>query len=161
MKKTLFFGLVILAAAAFFLYPKAPQMTGIENFKLPKMDARTLTIQGDAKFTNPNFFGLTVEGYEIDVLVSEKKVGQIESNEKRPIEPKTDFSIPVTVTFEKREVFGGSGFFRNLIKSAVDNEMKAHYKGEVRVSVLGMVFPVAVDYTQNLLKHGLGDEVVD
>lgn len=128
-------------------------MKGLEHFKTPRMDAQTITLQGDAVFTNPNLFGLTIEAYEIDVLISEKKVGRIESKESRQIEPKTDFSIPVTATLQRKEVFGGGGFFKNLIQSAVAQQMNVRYKGVVRVSVLGIGLPVEVDYTQNLLQQ--------
>ena len=61
------------------------------------------------------------------------------------------------VTFETKEVLGGGGFLKNLIKSTLDNDLVVRYKGTVDVKVLGIGIPVPVDYSQKLVDFSFND----
>ena len=79
MKKlfgTLIFILVI-GAAVYFLFPKAPDLIGIKPTNFPSFKGKISTLNAEAKFDNTNYFGLTLVGHDIDVFIAGKQVGNV------------------------------------------------------------------------------------
>ena len=143
--------LTILGVAGYFLFPKAPDLIGIKPTNLPSFKGKTSTLNAEAKFDNTNYFGLTLVGHDIDVFIGDKQVGNVTQTETKSIPARDKFSIPVKVSFETSQIFGGGGFLKNLIKTAVDSDLVINYKGTVDVKVLGLGIPVKVDYSQKLI----------
>ena len=77
--------LVVLGTVAYVMFPKAPDLIGIKPTKLPKFSNRLTTLDAEAKFDNQNFFGLTLVGHNIDVIISDKRVGNVAQTETRSI----------------------------------------------------------------------------
>ena len=71
---------------------------------------------------------------------------------------KSDFTIPVELDFDRKEVFGGGGFLKNAVKAFMDDDLEIQYKGTVDVEVLGIGIPVDVDYSQPIAGIKLGND---
>jgi len=158
MKKTLFALIFALIAAAFLLYPKAPEMQGVKWLQIPNITKTTSTIKAEVKFHNANFFGLTLKDHNIDVIIADKKIGNISQSASRSIPMRSDFTIPVELEVKRKEILGGSGFLQNAAKAFLDNDLNIQYKGTVDVEILGIGIPVKVDYTEPLAGMKVGNQ---
>lgn len=161
MKKILLPLIFALIAGAFLLYPKAPEVQGVKWLELPNLTKSNAKIKAEVKFNNPNFFSLTLKDHDIDVIIADKKIGDISQSESRLVPMRSDFTIPVELGFEREEIFGRGNFLKNITNAAkafMDNDLTIHYKGTVDVEVLGIGIPVSVDYSQPIAGIKLGNE---
>ena len=160
MKKfvTVLVVLFVLVGGGYIFFPKAPEMTGIKKIGLPNFGKKEVSIKVEAKFNNPNYYGLTLTGHDIDVYITDKKVGNVTQTEERLIPGKENFTIPLKITFDGSEVLGGQGFLKGLLSSFVDNDMTIRYKGTVTVKAFGLNIPVPIDYSEKLFENNLKSE---
>lgn len=151
--------LVIIGAVGYVLFPKAPDLVGVKPTEAPSLTKKIIVLKADAQFDNKNYFGLTLVGHDIDVFVGDKKVGNVSQTMERKIPAREKFNVPVKVTFNRNEVLGGAGFFKNALKFALNNDLIITYKGTVDVNVLGIGIPVPVDYSQKLVDFSFNNPV--
>ena len=154
MKKFLFALLVILSLAAFFLYPKAPKFVRINTIDFSALKDNKLKTELD--FTNPNYFSLELIHQDIQVFVSDRHIGNISQDDNRSIHSKENFSLPIDLEFDKKEVFGKTGFLKSLISSTINDNLNVRFSGTIKVKVLGITLPVPVDHSQKILENPLG-----
>jgi len=153
MKKFLLALLVIIAVATFFLYPKAPEFVRVNTVDLSALKDNKL--KTELEFTNPNYFSLELIHQDIQVFVSDRHIGNISQDDHRSIHSKENFSLPIDLEFNKKEVFGKTGFLKSLISSTMNDKLNIRFSGTIKVKVLGITLPVPVDHSQKLLENPL------
>jgi LEA14-like dessication related protein len=147
--------LALLGAIGYIFYPKTPQFVDIKMKSLPNFTQDQITIDGEAQFMNPNNFGITLQGHDIEVSIKGIQIGELTQKEEQKIAANTAFAVPVKLSFKKSDVFQSDDL---LLQAAITifggEELKIRFKGMVNIQVLGFIkIPMPIDYSESILKY--------
>lgn len=137
----LFFGFVACSG------PQDPIFKRMENLMVTELKIDKITIRGDALYYNPNGVGGNLVSTDINVIANEVEVGKVTQTADSKIEAKSEFAIPVEISFPPSEVFKNekdvmSGLFNALLYKKLD----VRYEGQITISILGIDVDVPVEY---------------
>lgn len=106
---------------------------GIESVKMPKMDDKEILVDLSFKLENPNNFNIKLKPSQIEVFVSDKKIGTIHLDKKIVFKKKKEniYSTQIKVKLE-------DGAFFSLFKLALKDEIPVRFKGKIKGSVFGI-----------------------
>jgi len=155
MKKILVLIIIgLIGFIGYLFYPKEPEFVKITNIGLK--DVFSGKLRTELEFTNPNKLGLEVVSQDIEVFISDKKLGEVHQKTSTIIEPGENFTLPLEIEFDSKEVFGKTGFGKNLWRSFVDDNLVAQFSGTLTVKVLGLSIPVPIEYEEKLMDRSSG-----
>jgi LEA14-like dessication related protein len=147
MKRTLFIlCAIVLVASSCKVLP--PVYKGMQNPKLERVGLTGLKFGAEVTFYNPNGIKCRIRDIALDVALDDKQVGTVGEKCDVQVKRKSDFTIPVGVTLNPQGTI-----FENLstiFEIFRDKESTLTLKGNVQVKVLGINFPIPVQYVQRV-----------
>ena len=145
MKKLIFLLMII---AAFSCKPDYEEINfqGLENIKVEKVTSSNITLSADAQFYNPNGQKLTLKNVDVEILIKEEVVGHINQELNVAIAAKSDFEVPLKVSFSLKKL----NFYGGIFDYLAGNAIKTGFKGNMKVSYFGVLKTVPIDYQTEL-----------
>lgn len=149
MKKISFLFLIIhILIIAACNAPQAPEFKNVENVKIAGFGGNSVTLTGDALFNNPNSFGLTITGADLDIFVDGDKVGHIDQVAKATVNAKSDFAVPLKTLLSLSESSKGL-IGKALTVLGNKGKVKTKIKGTITVDALGIPIPIPVEHEED------------
>ena len=143
MKNILQLSVIIffLASCAFH----TPEFRGDENFKLEKIDGKTIQFNAGAKVYNGNWFGVKIKPSMLDLYVEDQFIGKVHLDKKVKMKSKreTDLSAPFTAQLE-------DGAMLKLLKHATKSEINVRLRGKVKAGVFIFSKKFEMDETKTI-----------
>ena len=131
--------------------PKSPSFINLDNVKILSANARTVVLQGDAIFNNPNAIAGKLTKTDIHIKINDLDITDIEQTTSIDVPKNSNFTVPVNFSFNPKKLTqDNDGFLQNAIKSFLSNELTIEYAGCVTIEVLGIGFDVPIDYTEKV-----------
>lgn len=119
-----------------------PEFKYVHNVKVNKVTGEEVLLSAEAVFYNPNDMRMKLRAVDVDVFVSDKKVGKIEQDLKTTIPALEEFTVPFKATFNIKEM----GVMNTLLGLIGGQKFPVKYDGHIKVSVYGIPFRVPVEY---------------
>jgi len=79
---------------------------------------------------------------DVDILLKEEVVGHISQDLDITVPAKSDFEVPLKVSFSPNKLSFYSGVFNYIIGKPIETE----FKGEMKVTYFGIVQKIPVEY---------------
>ncbi|MEM7103166.1 MAG: LEA type 2 family protein [Bacteroidota bacterium] len=130
--------------------PQNPTFKGMQNVKFKSAsfgEGFNVRLSGDAILENPNSFGITVTGLDLDVFAEDKKMSRVEQDVSASIGANSDFSLPIILDIPLKELAGHLEKPKNfnLLKK---KEVKIKLEGYIIVSAAGVNIRVPMTYEE-------------
>lgn len=131
--------------------PESPTFQKLDNVNLSSINSTKTELTANAVFHNPNNINGILTHTNIKVIVNEVEVSEIDQDFDINIPKSSNFSIPINISFNPKEIFReNEGFLKNLLRTWVNDEMKIQYLGTVTIKVLGISFKIPIDHTEDV-----------
>lgn len=150
MKKILlsFIPLVIISSCS---SPKEPEFVEVKNVVITEKKHDHINFSGDVVLYNPNNIGITMTGLNLKILVNDIHITAMNQVLTSEIEPKSNFSVPVTADFDLQDlVENKDNFLSEIVKIMQSKKVDVHYLGEAKFKLKGINFTIPVDYTSEM-----------
>lgn len=123
--------------------PQEPVFKRITNIEVQEISGGSVTVAAQALYFNPNSIGGSLNTLQVDVWANENKIGTIDQDLDLAIQPNSDFTIPIVITFPLSELAKDQGnLIGGLIKAMLNKRVDMEYKGTLFVSLAGIRFKV-------------------
>jgi len=146
MRKLILFIIVVSVAVGCKKPEEPPVFKGVGNVKVTKVEGTNAYINADAYFHNPNDIKLNIRKVDIHVHLDGKPIGVINETVKTKVPAKSDFAVPLNVTFNLKD----TGILKNLLGFIGGNKREVRYTGFISVSAYGLPVKVKVDHTEEV-----------
>lgn len=103
-------------------------------------------LTAEAVFYNPNDASGKLKGIAVDIFVNGKKAGSIDKDYKIKIPAKSEFSVPLEVKLNMKEL----GTVETLLGVLGAKKFDVRYQGNLKLSYHGLPLKVPVDYTSEV-----------
>lgn len=123
-----------------------PEFLGMNNIRITKVTGKEAILKAEANFYNPNDQSVRLKEVKVDIEVDNKLVGVIDEQMRLKIPAKDKFSVPLSASFDIRDL----GLLNGIISVLGGKTINVHYKGYVRVSVHGYPTKVPVDFEEEI-----------
>ncbi|MEQ9306285.1 MAG: LEA type 2 family protein [Marinoscillum sp.] len=123
-----------------------PDFLGMNNIRVTKVTGKEAILKAEANFYNPNDQSVRLKEVKVDIEVDNKLVGVIDEQMRLKIPAKDKFSVPLSASFDIRDL----GLLNGIISVLGGKTINVHYKGYVRVSVHGYPTKVPVDFEEEI-----------
>lgn len=121
------------------------QFREAENFKLDKIEGRTISVSFDAILNNPNGYNLKVKPSSFDLYINGSHVGIIRLDEKIKIIKRSESTVAVPVTAELL-----NGALPKLMAGALKKTASVRLVGSVRGGVFIFSKKTKIDETREI-----------
>jgi len=122
------------------------EFKGIDNVSLKKIEGTKAYISAEAFFYNPNDIAMKLRQVKVGLEVDGKKVADVDQEKNVKIAAKSDFSVPLNVTFDLKE----SGLLDNILTLLGGKKKKLRFSGHIKASVYGVPFKAPIDHEEEL-----------
>ncbi len=133
--------------------PTEPEFLDLENVKLKgaKRDG-TLVITADARFYNPNGFGLKTTGLDFDAFIDERHVAIVQQTVSTEVPARSEFVLPVEINVPLKKVYEDLGDLLGGLLSRKKQEVRLRLEGKILVEALGveLVVPFRHEETREI-----------
>lgn len=119
------------------------QFKGVEDFKMPKIDDKEILLNLAFKVNNPNKFKIKVKPSNVDLFVSDSKLGTVFLDEKVVFKKKVEGVYQTSLRLKLAD-----GVFFELMKLMGKKEIPLRIKGKVKGSVYGITKKMDIDRIQ-------------
>lgn len=119
------------------------EFKGVEDFKMPKMDNKEILLDLAFKVNNPNKFKIKVKPCNVDLFVSDSKLGTVFLDDKVVFKKKSEGLYKTSLRLKLAD-----GVFFELMKLMVKKEIPLRIKGKVKGSVYGITKKMDIDRVQ-------------
>ena len=123
-----------------------PVFKGVNEIKTSKLSGTDLTLKAKAIFNNPNDSGLKLKKVGIDVFIEGNKVGHVTHIESVKIRPNSDFTVPLNIDVNLKEL----GLINGIFGMLTGKKMKAEFIGNISVGKNLISIKVPVKHTEML-----------
>lgn len=125
-----------------------PEFVRLDNIKVMDSNSKNITLSADALFLNKNDVGGTLKTDNLKVYINDNEVATLISDEF-DVPKRKNFTIPLTVKVDTEKLIDKNSL-GGLLGSLISQNLKVHYKGEIKYKVMGYSSTYLVDETQNL-----------
>ncbi len=132
-----FFAILILAACGSI---KEPNLRGIENVRVDKINSATSTMRLDLRYFNPNKFRVKLKNASGDAWLEGKKLGSFSLDSAVYVSANSDFTLPVTLEVDMRRVLS------NTLTLLLSNEVTLKIDGTARIGKSGITINYPLKY---------------
>lgn len=127
----------------FIISCKPKEEIVLRNVRDIVIDANTEpTLRAQAILYNPNNIRLKLRSAKIDVYVNGKKSGRIDQELKMMIPAKAEFSVPLEVKLNIKEL----GLMDTILGMLGGKKLNVEYKGSIRVTYKGIPIRIPVNH---------------
>ncbi len=150
MKNILYFSFLVLLITSCSVQ-KEPIFIKVDNVKVISFASDTIKLKADAFFENPNDVGGKISTDEIKILINEKEVAQVFSEEFK-VPARQEFSIPLIAHIPTKNILNSNknGVLGGLLNSLLTNKVNVRIKGNLEYVVFGFKREFLVDKTQEI-----------
>lgn len=110
---------------------------------MPKMDNKEILLDLAFKVNNPNKFKIKIKPCNLDLFVSDSKLGTVFLDEKVVFKKKTEGVYKTNLRLKLAD-----GVFFELMKMLGKKEIPLRFKGKVKGSVYGITKKMEIDRIQ-------------
>jgi LEA14-like dessication related protein len=103
-------------------------------------------LKAEAVFYNPNKTSGKLKGIAVDIFVNGKKAGSIDKDYKIKIPARSEFSVPLEVKLNMKEL----GTVETLLGMLGGKKFDIRYQGNLRLLYHGVPIKVPVDYKSQI-----------
>ncbi|MEZ5007466.1 MAG: LEA type 2 family protein [Chitinophagales bacterium] len=139
--------LVFLVATSCQYKPKAPEFRTVENI-VPSYSAGDVNIKGDIIMFNPNAIGFDIVSTDIDVFINQKDVYNITELKAINAKSKSEFTIPLDITFPAEKVY--KGFLSSGLGLISSKSVTFKMEGDINYKVKGIPLTKRVEFSKEL-----------
>ena len=125
---------------------EAPEFKRIGKVKVNEVIDGQALVNAEAIFYNPNPVNMKLKKINVEVFVQEKKVGTINQDFRLKIPAESDFSVPLDVALDVKEI-GSLGDIFSIMMGA---KIPIRFSGHIRAKVHGMGFNVPINVKDNV-----------
>jgi LEA14-like dessication related protein len=104
------------------------------------------TLKAEAVFFNPNDASGRLRNINVDIFVNGKKVGRVEKDYKIKIPANSEFSVPLEVKLNMKEL----GLVDTILGMIGGKKFDVKYVGKLGLTYKGIPIRVPVDYTSQI-----------
>ncbi|HRE38204.1 MAG TPA: LEA type 2 family protein [Chitinophagaceae bacterium] len=119
---------------------KEPDLRGIENVRVDKINSATSTMRLDLRYFNPNKFRVKLKNASGDAWLEGKKLGSFSLDSAVNVSPKSDFTLPVTLEVDMKRVLS------NTLTLLLSNEVTLKIDGTARIGKSGITINYPLKY---------------
>lgn len=146
------YSILILSISITFLAgcgfkPKAPEFKTVENI-VPSYSSGDVNIKGDIIMHNPNPIGFDIISTDIDVFINQKEVYNITDLKAINVKNKSDFTVPMDITFPADKVY--RGFLGTALGLISSKTVTFKMKGEINYKVKGISLKKDIEFKKEL-----------
>ena len=150
MKNSLFFLLLLSLSSCSKL--QEPILKNFGKIEVSEIKGGIVTVAAEALYENPNSIGGRLNKVVIDVWANDNKIGQIDQDMDLKIEPNSEFSVPLVITFPISEITKDqSNLLGGLLRAVLNKKVDMEYKGILRVRLAGIPFKLTIDQEEEVL----------
>ena len=120
----------------------------IREIKITSIKDGWIELEAEAEFSNPGSISGKIKKAQIDISVGEKVLAQISLRKKMKVKKRAPFYIPFKAKFRIEDI--QNNLLDNLLAIVGVKKMKLHFKGQRKVSKLGISQAVPIDYYQEV-----------
>lgn len=150
MKNTFYFlSLIIISFGC--SVNKKPVFIKVDNVKVLRFEADTISIKADAFFENPNDVGGNISTENLAILVNDIEVAQVFSD-KFKVPSRDKFTIPLTAKIPTKNLLNTNknGILGGLLNSLITKKVNVRIKGKLEYVVFGFKKDFIVDKTEEI-----------
>lgn len=136
------FSALLLGACSVF---ETPELVSFGGYKLIEMNGNTIKVNLDGVIDNPNWYAIKVKNATVDLIVEDKKIGEIKINEKIKMKRKKESNIVVPLTIELAQ-----GAMFNLVGWAIRDSINLQFKGAVKAGTFFFYKKFPIDLKKNI-----------
>ena len=150
MQNSLFFLLLLSLSSCSKL--QEPILKNFGKIEVSEIKGGIVTVAAEALYENPNSIGGRLNKVVIDVWANDNKIGQIDQDMDLKIEPNSEFSVPLVITFPISEITKDqSNLLGGLLRAVLNKKVDMEYKGILRVRLAGIPFKLTIDQEEEVL----------
>ncbi len=153
MRTVLFLLIAVLLVVQGCRRPTEPEFRELENVQLKgaKRDG-TLVITADARFHNPNPFGLRTTGLQFDAYIDDRHVATVQQIVSTDVPARSEFLLPVEINVPLKKVYEDLGDLLGGLLSRKKQEVRLRLEGKILVEALGveLVVPFLHEETREI-----------
>jgi len=127
---------------------KHPEFLTVKNIEVVNLSSKELTVKADAHFLNPNIIGGELKTDKLEVLINDKKVATIKT-ENFKVPAKKEFKVPLETKIHTDSIVDSKNIGK-LLSSIIKNELKIKYQGIITYKILGFSHNYTIDKTDFL-----------
>lgn len=143
--------LTVIAVALFFLlYEDIPYYERMERVRISAFTKDKVTVTANVICHNPNGVEIRLSSCAFKVKANGKHVSDVSQPFGTTIGAKSDFTVPITVSFSPRKVFKPRDLLGMAFISLKKKVIEMDYEGEVIVAVAGEDISIPVDYSEDI-----------
>jgi LEA14-like dessication related protein len=130
----------VLLTASKCMEVKDPEYKGTKDWKITKASEGYLQLNTTIVFYNPNHIGIKLTDVTADIMLSDKKVGDIHQVEVIKIKKESNFEIPISLTFKLADT--GGSLLDNAWKFLTNKNVVIQYQGYIQLKKFGIPIKV-------------------
>lgn len=127
---------------------KKPEFVRLDNVEILDSSSKAITLKVDALFLNKNHVGGTLKTDDFKVYINDIEVAKIVSDEFN-VPKRENFTIPLTVAVDTEKLVDKSSL-GGLLGSLIAQNLKVHYKGDIKYKIMGYSSTYTVDEIQDV-----------
>jgi len=140
-------GYLILSLLFFSACQKPDEDIVLRHVKDVVADATSEpTLRAEAVFYNPNNIGGRLKNIDVEILVNGKKAGKVEKDYKIRIPAKGEFSVPLEVKLNMKEL----GLVDTILGMIGGKKFDIQYVGKLKLSYRGIPVNVPVNHKSQI-----------
>jgi len=129
--------------------PKQPEFVEMQGVKVSSFSLNKITLTGDAKFSNPNAYGIQLTDVDLDVAIDGEKVGNVQQTKDIKVPASQNFLVPIVVDIAPKDLsFDLLGSALTLIGGS--KKVKVNYKGSITVEAMNVPLKIPVNSTEEI-----------
>lgn len=123
------------------------QFKGISDYKVEEFSLKKIKIHLDVRLENPNWFGITARGGEVNIKANGVNLGNFALSESVKLKKKSDGVVGIGIETKVKNLLGGSLLsIASLFQSG--GKVKLELDGYIKAKALGMRKRVKVSTTE-------------
>ena len=130
--------------------PQKPEFVGMHNLRITSLSSDEISLEGTAVYHNPNRVSCTLISSDIQVTANNIDIGRIEQTLDSKIPAKSDFEVPIYLSFPPSKIFESGGLLSGILSVLGNGKVDIQYKGQFTLNVLGLDIPFPIDYEEEV-----------
>lgn len=130
--------------------PQSPVLKSIADVEVREMNFNNVTLDSELLYHNPNALGANVKSSDIAVSVNDIPVGNVKQLATVEIEGKSDFTVPVTISFPPKDILKKEGLLKSVLQVYANEKAIIKYLGTMTFTIGGIDFDVPIDHEEEV-----------
>lgn len=122
--------------------PKALEYRDFKNFTIEKFGFTNSTVKMDLVYFNPNNYGLQLKNINLDIYINDVYLGHTSQEYQVTIPKKEEFSIPIQLAVDMRNLF------KNSLNVMMKKEVMVKLTGSIKVGKANVFISFPVRYQE-------------